>query len=452
MNKKIIGIIVCVLLISIPVLSVTGTIDTKKIGKTSYEHDPLEEQIINMNCVQSDWSEDKLTASDAASDDYFGCSVSIDGEYAIVGARGDESYRGAAYIFKRSGTTWTQEQKLTASDGATGDNFGCSVSIDGEYGIIGSRYSDSYKGSAYIFKRSGTTWTQEQKLTASDGAAWDYFGDSVSIDGDYVIIGAYQDDGTGSAYVFKRSGSTWTQEQKLTASDGVASDFFGQSVSIDGKYVIIGAFGDDSNKGSAYIFKYDGTTWTQEQKLTASDGAAWDYFGESVAIYETYGICGATGDDDNGSFSGSAYVFKGPVPNLDCVGSLSWDSVIPESTVTDEFVLANVGEAGSELSWEIESYPTWGNWTFIPSKGTGLTPEMGSVTIYVEVVAPNQQNQEFTGDIKVINSEDVTDYDIIPVTLKTPKNKTFSFNPPLLKWLFERFPNAFPILRQFLDL
>ena len=116
----------------------------------------------------------------------------------------------------------------------------------------------SASGSAYVFVRSGTTWTEQQKLTASDGAASDWFGFSVSISGDIAIVGAYKDDsGQGSTYVFVRSGTTWTEQQKLTASDGAASDSFGRSVSISGDTAIIGAFGDDddgSNSGSAYVF------------------------------------------------------------------------------------------------------------------------------------------------------------------------------------------------------
>ena len=393
--------------------------------------------------------EDKLTASDGATGDYFGVSVSIDADYAIVGAYKDDSDRGSAYVFKRSGTSWVQENKLTASDGATGDRFGVSVSIDADYAIVGASSDDSAKGSAYVFKRSGTNWVQEDKLTASDGATGDYFGVSVSIDADYAIVGAYCDDSAkGSAYVFKRGEASWVLENKLTASDGATFDYFGQSVSIDGNYAIVGAKGDNSDRGSAYVFKRSGTNWVQEDKLTASDGATDDGFGQSVSIDGYTTLVGAYGDD---SFKGSAYVFKKPTPDLDCLGSLSWTGISPGAIVTGSFMVANVGEADSELSWEIESYPTWGTWTFVPSSGTGLTPGMGTLTVAVEVVAPNEQNKDFTGDVKVVNSEDSNDYDIIPVSLKTPVNKALNINTLFLQFL-EQHPHMFPILRHLLGL
>jgi len=275
-----------------------------------------------LNC--SDWDQIvKLTASDGAAEDYFGDSVSISGDYAIVGAWGDDDRgldSGSAYIFKYGGTTWVQQAKLTASDGAVNDCFGQSVSISGGYAIVGADYGDGKvadSGSAYILKYDGTTWSQQAKLTASDGTAGDQFGNSVSISGGYALVGAYNDDdrgtNSGSAYIFKLVGTTWIQQAKLTASDGAAGDSFGWSVSISGDYAIVGSFGDDDKgnaSGSAYIFKRDGTTWSEQAKLTASDGAAVDSFGFSVSISGDYAIIGARYDDDKGTDSGSAYVFK----------------------------------------------------------------------------------------------------------------------------------------------
>jgi len=386
LRKKILGIFVCMLLIAtaLPALG-TSVNDNLSIRKTYDDHYNLIQQIIGSSCNLGDWPEQvKLTASDGTVDDYFGVSVSIDGDYALVGAYGDDSFKGSAYVFKRSGTTWTEEQKLTASDGTVDDYFGVSVSIDGDYALVGAYGDDFFTGSAYVFKRGGSSWVQEDKLTASDGAPNDQFGVSVSIDGDYALVGAYGDDSyKGSAYIVKRSGTTWTEEQKLTASDGATGDEFGVSVSIDGDYALVGADSDDSYKGSAYVFKRGGSSWVQEDKLTASDGAPNDQFGISVSIDGDYALAGARIDD---SSTGSAYVFKKPTPDLDCLGSLSWTDISPGATVTSSFMVANVGEADSELSWEIESYPTWGTWTFVPSSGTGLTPGMGTITIAVEVV------------------------------------------------------------------
>jgi len=265
----------------------------------------------------------KLLSPDNSLGDYFGYSVSIDSDTVIIGAFRDDYpgvESGSAYIFTRSGTTWTQQAKLFASDGTAGDYFGISVSIDGDTVVIGADRGDgqvAYSGSAYIFTRSGTAWTQQSNLFATDGAAYDSFGHSVSIDGDTVVIAAYsanaQEENSGSAYIFTRSGTAWTQQTELFASDGAAGDSFGVSVSIDGDTVVIGAVNDDTQgtrSGSAYIFTRSGTTWTQQAKLFASDGTADDILGNSVSIDTNTVVAGAPGDDDQGSNSGSVYIFS----------------------------------------------------------------------------------------------------------------------------------------------
>ena len=288
----------------------------------------------------SNWAKvAKLTAGDGAATDYFGNSVSINGDTMVIGAYGDDDKggnSGSVYVFARDTTgdlasNWTQVAKLTASDGAEGDNFGRSVSIDGDTMVIGARYDrfgSATLGSAYVFTRNtagdlASGWTQVNKLFASDGANSDWFGGSVSIDGDTMVIGADGDDNKGSAYVFTRDtpgdlASRWTQVAKLTADDGANGDRFGGSVSIDGDTVVIGAHGDDdkgTDSGSAYVFRRITTGeltsgWTQVAKLTAvDDGAASDWFGGSVSIDGDTMVIGARGDDDKGPGSGSAYVF-----------------------------------------------------------------------------------------------------------------------------------------------
>ena len=272
----------------------------------------------------------KLTASDAAVGDQFGISVAVSGDTAVIGAWKDDDAVagtdiGSAYVFTRSGTTWTQQAKLTASDAAELDHFGNSVSLDGDTAVIGADSDDDdgfFSGSAYVFTRSGITWTQQAKLTASDAAELDKFGISVSVDGDTAVVGAYQDDdavagtNSGSAYVFTRSGTTWTQQAKLTASDAAASDRFGISVSVDGDTAVVGAHKDGdvvtgTNSGSTYVFIRSGSTWTQQAKLTASDAAAEDQFGTSVVVSGDTVVIGADVSDDAvaGTNSGSAYVF-----------------------------------------------------------------------------------------------------------------------------------------------
>ena len=264
----------------------------------------------------------KLTASDGKAGNEFGISVSLSGERALVAANADDdngSNSGSAYVFDLSGSTWTQTAKLTASDGAAGDNFGWSVSLSGDRALVGAVVDDdngSASGSAYVFDLSGSTWTQTAKLTASDGAAGDMFGWSVGLSGDRALIGAVVDDdngsSSGSAYVFDLSGSTWTQTAKLMASDGEASDHFGDSVSLSSDRALVGARFDDDNgsgSGSAYVFELSGSAWIQTAKLTASDGAVADGFGASVSLSGDRALVGAFHDDDNGRDSGSAYVF-----------------------------------------------------------------------------------------------------------------------------------------------
>ena len=280
----------------------------------------------NLSQYSSDNGNDiqEIFSSDGATEDRFGCSVSIDGDYALIGVEEDDDngyYSGSAYIFKRNGTIWTEQSKLVPSDGDEREVFGVSVSIDGNYAIIGAPHDDHngyYSGSAYIFKRNGTVWTEQSKLLPSDAKKDQQFGCSVAIDGEYAIIGALGDkiygEYSGSAYIFKRNGTVWTEQSKLLPLDGGQFKVFGNSVSIDGGYAIIGAPGDNESgygSGSAYIFKRNGTVWTEQSKLVPSDGEPYKSFGlESISINGNYAIIGARGNDDNGYRSGSAYIFK----------------------------------------------------------------------------------------------------------------------------------------------
>ncbi|KAB7726636.1 hypothetical protein F5984_23705 [Rudanella paleaurantiibacter] len=253
----------------------------------------------------------KLIASDGASGDTFGRSVAISGDYALIGAPGDDLSKGSAYVFMRTGTTWTQQGKLVASDGTASDYFGFSVALSGDYALVGAYYDDNRKGSAYMFMRDGTTWTQKQKLTADNGVVDEYFGYNLALSGDYALVGAYgESQNKGSAYVYMRTGTTWTRQSKLVASDGVANDYFGYSVAISGDYALVGAYKDDNGKGAAYIFVRDGSNWTQQEKITANDGLAGDGFGCSVALSGSYALVGAREDDlCCKNDQGSAYLF-----------------------------------------------------------------------------------------------------------------------------------------------
>ncbi len=276
----------------------------------------------------------KLTASDGAAGDEFGVAVAINGDNAIVGAPGDDdrgNFSGSAYVFERVGGAWTQTAKLTADDGAAGDQFGWSLAIDGDSAIIGAWADGSGSGSAYVFGRVGNAWTQTAKLTANDGAAGDQFGWSLAIDGDSAIIGTVGDDDfTGSAYVFERVGGAWTQAAKLTAGDGPSGAEFGASVAMVGDTAIVGAPADNGqifNSGSAYVFERVGGAWAQAAKLTADDGSDGDQLGRSVAISGDTAIIGAPFDDDLGSTSGSAYVIPLTRTN-DCCADIDRNGVL----------------------------------------------------------------------------------------------------------------------------
>jgi hypothetical protein len=378
----------------------------------------------------------KLTASDGRAGDHFGCSVSISGDYAIVGAYGDDSKRGSAYVFKREGAGWVEQAKLRVlgeerlgfsvaisgdyaivgagsaqgdrdpggsysahvfkrndaswtrqtslsypGDSAFGVTFGGSVSISGDRVIVGApndslnvnrsdlnsgsafvyehndeswifqarirpsdiRRSDNFGGlvsisgdyvitasdfsgrwgmpygPVYIFKRDGMAWTEQAKLTTLSLPGGDLFGNSIAISEDCAIVGAPRGDGnkegSGLVHLYNREGTNWTRQTELTALDGDSFDLFGDSVAISGDYIIVGATNDHDDymgdeAGSAYVFKRDGEAWTQQAKLTAPDGEVHDHFGRSVSIDGRYVIVGADDDDDKGGDSGSAYIFE----------------------------------------------------------------------------------------------------------------------------------------------
>jgi hypothetical protein len=256
----------------------------------------------------STWVEEqRLAASDGAAYDWFGESVSISNNTALIGAS-NNGYTGSAYVFRYEGSTWVEEQKLKASDGVGLDMFGCSVSLSGSAALIGAPYSNEYAGSAYVFRYDGSTWEEERKLTASDGAAWDWFGESLSLSSGAALVGALADEeGKGSAYVFRYDGSTWEEEQKLTASDGTTFAHFGESLSLSGDTALIGAPYSDSGVGSAHVFTYDGSAWVEGQKLTAGNGATGDQFGDSVSLSGNTALVGAPYSDN---YTGSAYVFS----------------------------------------------------------------------------------------------------------------------------------------------
>jgi hypothetical protein len=335
----------------------------------------------------STWTQQAyLKASNTEAGDSFGSSVAVSGDTVVIVAGGEDSnatgvngnqtdnsaaVSGAAYVFTRSGGTWTQQAYLKASNTDSDDQFGISVGLSGNTVVIGAPYEASaatgvggdqadnsapYSGAAYVFTRSGSTWAQQAYLKASNTGWNDEFGRSVAVSGDTVVIGApYEDSNAtgvngnqadnslgfaGTAYVFTRSGSTWTQQAYLKASNTGAGDVFGSSVAVSGDTAVIGASGEYSNatgvggnqadnsaiqSGAAYVFTRSGSMWTQQAYLKASNTGAGDAFGRSLAVSGDTVIIGASREDsiatgmngnqaDNSAAnSGAAYTFTLPV-------------------------------------------------------------------------------------------------------------------------------------------
>ena len=347
-----------------------------------------------------DYDEHKLTASDGEHVDYFGKSVSISGDTIVAGAYGDDENgpnSGSAYVYRWNGSDYV-EYKLTASDGEKADWYGLVTSVSDDVVVIGAHRDNdngSHSGSAYVYRWNGTSY-DETKLIASDGVSTDYFGASVFNSADTVVVGAVGDDdngeNSGSAYVYRWDGSSYT-EHKLIASDGETGEEFGTSVSFSENNVVVGALSDDvngSHSGSAYVYRWNGTSY-DEYKLTASDGADNDYFGNSVSISGDYVLVGAYKDDDDGNDSGSAYLYEWNGSSYDeinkltaydaeagdffgCSVSISGDTVVVGANLDDD----NGQNSGSAYVYSLaELIPD----LTAPSTPNGLTDSVNGSSI-----------------------------------------------------------------------
>jgi hypothetical protein len=261
-----------------------------------------------------------LTAGDADAEDYFGESVAILGNMALIGASGDDENgvdAGSVYLFQKDKTVWREISKIQPDDISAGDHFGASIAMDGEFAAVGAYGKDSNTGAVYIFQNDGENWIQKAKLMATDGMSSDYFGVSLSLRNGFVIIGAYgrniSGPNTGAAYIFQNDGDNWVQVAGLTAENGAAGDYFGGSVAIFGNYALVGAPGTDQSgedSGKVYVYQYDGQRWILNAELDAPDGAAGGYFGTSVTLNQEFLAIGATGaKTTNEAISGAVYTF-----------------------------------------------------------------------------------------------------------------------------------------------
>ncbi len=258
----------------------------------------------------------------------FGSDAALDEDTAIVGAfhadiNGNES-QGAAYVFVRQGRDWVEQAQLLASDGAEQNWFGYSIALDGDVAVVGAPLADidgqTFQGAVYVFERSGGVWSEVQKLTASDGDAQDRLGEAVAIEGDTIVATAIAadiggNDAQGAAYAFHDQGGIWVEEAKLFDPEGTLADSFGTDVALRSETAVIGAHSaeidGDPNRGAAYVFVPDGSTWILEAKLLASDGANPDQFGSAVAFHRNRALIGARQKWIDGDPAvGAAYVFR----------------------------------------------------------------------------------------------------------------------------------------------
>jgi hypothetical protein len=371
-----------------------------------------------------DWAEvTRLTASDASESAAFGRSVAVDGDVIVVGANQDQDQdMGAAYVFEKSSGVWSEVAKLQASDGESGDNFGGAVDVDGDLMVIGALASDEATidlGSAYVFQRGaggGSDWTEVDKLLADDGQNGGNLGISVTISGDTIVAGAIDDyEGgikSGAAYVYERpsaSSTDWSQVKILVPGDPVSNGRFGTAVSLQGDELVVGAQYDDANgseAGAAYVFNRDAggaDNWGQVEKLLASDGAADDDFGWSVAAGANEIAIGALQADGSQADIGGVYIYGSlqvpPTPEDDqatvdedaevTIDVLANDSDGNGDTLTLDSVTQPANGTASIVSGQVEYVPDAdynGSDSFDYTVSDGSNTATATVTVTVEPV------------------------------------------------------------------
>ena len=335
------------------------------------------------------WLEEQiLSASDPAFLDFFGISVALSGDVAIIGTPlqddlGEDS--GCVYVFRHDGSSWVEEQKFFAGDGGAGDEFGKYVAYDGNVAVIGAPGDDDAAtdaGAFYVFGFDGVSWNETQKLTAADGATDDGFGDSLAVSGDVIVVGSPQDDDlgveSGSVYVFRFDGSAWSQEQKLTASNGRARDRYGSSVDVLGETVVVGAPKNDSsfnNAGLVYIYLYEGSSWLLRRALFPRNGVVGDQCGTSVSLGPDSVAVGAVG----GAEGGKAFLFRrnrnGWVDDFDLEPS---DGLIGDSFAENLSLKGNVLVVGAGHKDDV-GHASGAAYVFnIPDIGLDADPELVS--------------------------------------------------------------------------
>lgn len=292
-----------------------------------------------------EWYEtDVLVASTGGAIDWFAYDTDMDNNFVVLGAPyhdvGSIEDQGAAFVYYFDGDNWAHEQILTASDGVSGDEFGRSVAIDGDFLVVGAMFKNSndkaQTGAAYIFKFDGSTWVEYQKIVPAEGESYDWFGGAADIEDTVMVVGAHtanvqESSNAGTVHVYYFNGSTWYEDQELYASDHGTQNWFGISLDLNGKDLIIGSTGDDielnDDQGSAYVFRYE-DSWSEVQKLTASDGEESDDFGRSVSISGNTILIGSPECEiDNVNYQGAVYYFNYSSGNWSQIQKLSIPTV-----------------------------------------------------------------------------------------------------------------------------
>jgi len=267
----------------------------------------------------------KVFAEDGTRFDGFASSVDGSGSFVLVGAPGYSSNAGAAFVFDIGAPAGVVEHTLIPADNAGSDSFGFSIAISGNTAVVGAPYDDdngSNSGSAYVFVHDGENWVEDDKLTASDGVPYDAFGYDVDIDGDTILVGSpasgFGRDDPGAAYVYRYDGANWVEEDKISASDGTANNAFGSIVALSGDTAVVGVPDNDAanDLGKVYVYRYNGaSSWNEEAMLLVPDDTAQvpfgASFGESIAVQGDSILVGAyRGFDADGNRVGTVYAYR----------------------------------------------------------------------------------------------------------------------------------------------
>lgn len=266
-------------------------------------------------------TETKLTAPDAFLDQQYGRAVAIDGRFAVIGAPADPAGSdglGSAYVYVRTDSGWQFQQKLTAPDVTSQSFFGISVATDGDTIVVGApgdTNAGHASGAAYVFQRSLDHWFFIRKLIGSESSANDSFGLSVAVDGNTIVCGAFGNSPSntlpvGSAFVFTLIDNHWQETQKLSASDASEGNSFGGTVAMDGNTLIVGAIGNSQFAGAVYVFEFDGSSWTEQEKLMSHDATPRVFFGYRLGISGETIVVASEGRADNPIEFSAAYIFR----------------------------------------------------------------------------------------------------------------------------------------------